>query len=154
MVSQALCSRTDTLGMFRSEFRPLEMNSHIFSLVSPPYRKMSMSARPPTDSSPGWITQQKAHAFLCGCLHTEHQAKPKHIKPFEHQPWHSLSLVLILTWVPVESRMLGHSLPIVMSGMLQRSCLVRAPTPLPLPTQGAHRIMWHGLLNCRQPWPR
>ena len=26
-------------------------------------------------SSPGWITQQKAHAFLYGCPHTEHQAK-------------------------------------------------------------------------------
>ena len=26
-------------------------------------------------SSPGWSTQRKAHAFLYGCPHTEHQAK-------------------------------------------------------------------------------
>ena len=43
MVSQALRSRADMLGSFRSEFRPLDSMQPLFSLVSPPYRGNTVS---------------------------------------------------------------------------------------------------------------
>ena len=63
-------------------------------------------------SSPGWITQQKAHAFLYGCPHAERQVQA--YQALRTPTVAQSLLVLILTRVPVESRMLGHSLPIEM----------------------------------------
>ena len=69
--------------------------------------------------SPGWITQQKTHAFLHGCPHTEHQAKA--------QAYQALRTPTVAqSFLGLDTDM-G---PCRISDV--RSCLVRAPTPSPL----------------------